>query len=72
MSGDTAPPAAPALRIVSGDPDPEQVAALVVLFSALGSTPAPEPRVSAWSGSARAARRSPRPGPDSWRLSMRR
>lgn len=69
MSEDAAPTA---VRIVAGDPQPEHIAALVVLFSALGSAATPPRRVSAWSGSARASRRSPRPGPDSWRLSMRR
>lgn len=65
-------PKPPVLRIVSGDPRPEHVAALVAVFTALGTDePAPR-RESAWALSARASRRFPRPGPDAWRLSTRR
>ncbi len=63
---------APVLRIVSGQPEAEHVAALVAVFSALGGQPEAAPRQSAWAASARAARRFPRPAPDAWRLSLRR
>ena len=67
------PPQQPVLRIVSGDPQPEHVAALVAVFSAMGT--ADEQTAdegSAWSRSARASRRFPRPAADAWRLSLRR
>ena len=73
MSGDETPtPAQPVLRVVSGDPAPEQVAALVALFSAMGGQSDTTDAGSAWSRSARASRRFPRPSADAWRLSMRR
>lgn len=63
----------PVLRVVGGNPEPEHVAALVAVFSAMGSgSEQPEPVRSAWARSARASRRFPRPGPDAWRLSQRR
>lgn len=65
-------PRRPVLRIVSGNPAPEHVAALVAVFSAMGGDDAQPEAVSAWSRSARAARRFPRPTPDAWRLSLRR
>ena len=67
-----AEPQRPVLRIVSGNPAPEHVAALVAVFSAMGGGDAEPEVVSAWSRSARAARRFPRPTPDAWRLSLRR
>lgn len=67
------PPKQPVLQVVSGNPAPEQVAALVAVFAAMGGgEPAAEEPVSAWSRSARASRRFPRPAPDAWRLSLRR
>lgn len=64
-------PQRPVLRIVRGDPSPEQVAALVGVFAAMsGGEPEPEPVRSPWTGSAR-RRQAPRPGALAWRLSMR-
>ena len=62
----------PVLRVVSGKPQPEHVAALIAVFTAMGSGEAPSPQESAWAKSARASRLFPRPGPDAWRLSTRR
>ncbi|MFN8125748.1 MAG: acyl-CoA carboxylase subunit epsilon [Candidatus Nanopelagicales bacterium] len=67
-----ADPPRPVLRVVSGNPDPEHVAALVAVFSVMGGAVEAELRASAWARSARAARRFPRPGADAWRLSLRR
>ena len=64
-------PAAPVLRIVNADATPEEVAALVAVFSALGSgggEPRERPR-PAWSSPARGVRRTHRHGPDAWRAS---
>jgi hypothetical protein len=42
-------PARPVLRIVKGDPTPEEVAALLAVLAARGgAAPAPEPQRSAW------------------------
>ena len=44
------PPREPALRVVSGDPTPEELAALVTVLSALGGQEAQPPRRrSPWS-----------------------
>jgi hypothetical protein len=62
---------APVLRIVNADATPEEVAALVAVFSALGSgsDEAPERPRSSWSNPARGVRRTHRQGPGAWRAS---
>jgi hypothetical protein len=64
-------PAAPVLRIVNADATPEEVAALVAVFSALGSGGAETPKRPrpAWSNPARGVRRTHRHGTDAWRTS---
>jgi hypothetical protein len=61
----------PLLRVVKGDPTPEEVAALVAVIAAMGSGPAqdkPKPR-STWADPAHRMR-SPLPhGPGGWRSS---
>ena len=61
----------PVLRVVKGDPTPEEVAALVAVIAALGSGPAdekPKPR-SAWADPARRLRAALPHGPGAWRSS---
>ena len=62
---------APVLRIVNADATPEEVAALVAVFSALGSGggEAPKRPRSSWSSPARGVRRTHRQGPGAWRAS---
>ena len=62
---------APVLRIVNADATPEEVAALVAVFSALGSDggEAPKRPRPAWSNPARGVRRPHRNGPGAWRAS---
>jgi hypothetical protein len=64
-------PAAPVLRIVNTDATPEEVAALVAVFSALGSGggAAPKRPRPTWSNPARGVRRTHRHGADAWRAS---
>ena len=62
---------APVLRIVNADATPEEVAALVAVFSALGSgggEASKRPRPT-WSNPARGVRRTHRHGPGAWRAS---
>jgi hypothetical protein len=65
-------PPRPALRIVSGSPTPEELAAVaaVVAAAAAGEDP-PAPRVvrGGWSDPAAQRRRSLIPGPNAWRAS---
>ena len=62
--------ARPALRIVNQDATPEEVAAIVAVFSALGSTAKPEPKSrSLWAARQRRTRAPLRPGPGAWRAS---
>ena len=65
------PQDAPLLRIVNADATPEEVAALVAVFSALGSGggEAPERPRPTWSNPARGVRRTHRHGPGAWRAS---
>ena len=60
----------PALRIINADATPEEVAAIVAVFSALQSAPAPSPRrTSEWSAPRRRHRTTPPHGPGGWRSS---
>ncbi|MCW2817270.1 MAG: hypothetical protein JWR42_57 [Marmoricola sp.] len=68
-------PQPPLLRVVKGDPTPEQLAALVTVVSALAAgaaaadvPPAPRPE---WSAHHRAVRPVHRHGPGAWRASAR-
>ncbi|NYG60300.1 hypothetical protein BJ980_003223 [Nocardioides daedukensis] len=67
----TEAPAKPVLRVVNSDATPEEIAALVAVFSALGSggTEAPAAAPSAWSANHRRVRRSLPHGPGAWRSS---
>jgi hypothetical protein len=61
----------PYLRVVRGDPGPEEIAALVaVLLSRSGEAEAaPATNRSAWSDRSRQLRRPLSPGPGAWRRS---
>jgi hypothetical protein len=66
-----AEPTKPLLRVVKGDLTAEELAALVAVVAARGSSgaPATKPRRSEWGHPARAVRGMHRPGPDAWRRS---
>jgi hypothetical protein len=60
----------PLLRVVKGDPTPEELAALVAVLAGLGSTEAaPARRTPEWSAPRRLQRVAHRHGPDGWRSS---
>ena len=61
----------PFLRVVSGDPTPEEVAALVAVLAASGGGERAGPAAYARRGRTRArlVRRTPPPGPGGWRAS---
>ena len=68
-------PDRPVLRVVSGNPTPEELAALLVVVgarsagaSAAAAAAARRPR-SAWNDPARLVRRPVHPAPDGWRRS---
>jgi hypothetical protein len=63
-------PEAPVLRIVKGDATPEEIAALVAVVAAVGSS-AERPRRCApqWAAHHRSMRRSLPHGPGGWRSS---
>ena len=67
-----AAPARPALRIVKGNPTPEEIAARVTVLSAragaAGETE-PPPRRSEWAAPERRMRRPVHPSPGGWRAS---
>lgn len=70
-----APIVKPILRVVKGDPTPEELAALVAVIAARNAAAAnaaadAKPRIrSAWGEPARMARPPHRHGPDQWRRS---
>jgi len=68
---DERPEARPFLRVVRGDPTPEELAALVaVLMVRTGEAEAAPARTrSAWSDRSRQLRGSLSPGPGAWRRS---
>jgi hypothetical protein len=60
----------PLLRIVKGDPTPEEVAALVAVIASMSAPEAPTTRqVSAWADPRRGVRTTHRHGPGAWRAS---
>jgi hypothetical protein len=64
--------ARPALRIVSGNPTPEELAALTVVLSALGGRDTKilaAPVRGGWADPVRSQRAPLRPGPGAWRAS---
>jgi hypothetical protein len=66
MTGET--PGKPVLRVVRGNPTPEELAALVTVLSvatAAGQRPPPAER-SRWADPAARLRRPLQPGPDAW------
>ncbi len=64
-------PQQPLLRVVNPDATPEEIAALVAVFAALGSdgAPAPKRRTPEWSAPRRLHRTPQFPGPGGWRAS---
>ena len=72
MSTQETPPEAerPLLRIVSADATPEEIAALVAVFSALGSSESPPRRTRPeWNAPHRLVRPAHAHGPGGWRSS---
>jgi hypothetical protein len=64
------PEAEPMLRVVNPDATPEEVAAIVAVFSSLGGgEPAPEPPRSQWASPARRVRGPLAHGRGGWRAS---
>jgi hypothetical protein len=62
----------PVLRVVKGDPTPEELAAVVAVVAARVAAPAPQPepgRASDWATYWRHAKRPLHPGPGRWRAS---
>jgi len=61
----------PLLKIVKGDPSPEEIAALVAVLAAVGSAAGPvavQPRLE-WNAPHRLLRPPHQPGPAGWRTS---
>ena len=71
MTAPETPEQAPVLRVVNADASAEEIAALVAVFSALGSGggEAPKRPRPAWAAPARGVRRTHRHGPGAWRAS---
>ena len=58
----------PALRVVKGDPTPEELGALVAVVASLGGPAAPNPRrTPVWNAPSRLQRRVLRTGAGAWR-----
>ncbi len=67
-------PERPVLRVVGGNPTPEEVAVLTVVLTALGgapAAPAPAPVTGGWADPSRRLRRPLAPGPGAWSASAR-
>ncbi len=68
VSAGSADDPTPLLRVVKGDPSPEELAALVAVVASLGgSAAAPTRRTPVWNAPARMQRRALRSGPGAWR-----
>ena len=69
-TGSTDEGGAPFLRVVKGDPTPEELAALVAVLASLGdSPPAPPRRTPEWNAPRRLHRVVHPHGPGGWRAS---
>lgn len=67
---EVAPETRPLLRVIGSDATPEEVAALVAVFAALGSGDAPPARrTPEWQSPHRKVRRTLPHGPGGWRAS---
>lgn len=62
--------AAPQLRIVHGNPTPEEVAVVIAVASSRGAAPAEDPKFSLWARKSRMTRPAQRPGFGAWRASV--
>ena len=71
MDASSETPETPLLRIVNADATPEEIAALVAVFSVLGSRTSGDAvrRTSEWSRPARRVRTPVAHGPGGWRAS---
>jgi hypothetical protein len=74
VSGDEEAPARPFLRVVRGEPDAAELAALTAVLAAAGGgdteTPDPTP-TSGWARRVELVRGPVHPGPGGWRASAR-
>jgi hypothetical protein len=70
-NGAAAEPARPVLRVVRGEPDDAELAALIAVVSARASAPASaaEPEPNAWTDRTRLVRYPLPHGPGAWRAS---
>lgn len=67
---DAATARTPAIRIIRGNPDPAQIAALTVVLAAAGGQEQPGvKRPTQWTNRSRYARPRPAVGPGGWRAS---
>ena len=65
-------PPQPMLRVLNSDATPEEIAAVVAVFAAMGSgAPAPEKPRSEWASPAQRMRTTLPHGPGAWRASTR-
>jgi hypothetical protein len=72
VSGEFEEPGRPLLRVVRGEPDDAELAALTAVVLGMAAVPRPEPaqpRRSAWADRASALRRTLPHGPGAWRAS---
>lgn len=64
------PSEAPRLRIVSGNPTPDEVGIVVAVLNSRPAPAAEEPKWSLWARKSRMTRPTQRPGYGAWRASM--
>ena len=70
MSAASGDDAKPVLRVVSGNPSDEEIAAILAVVSARGRRAAkPTPHFSLWARKSRQVRPAQRPGYGAWRAS---
>jgi hypothetical protein len=69
-AGDAAGELAPFLRVVRGDPTPDELAAVVAVLASMGGPAAAPPRrTPEWNAPRRLHRAAHAPGPGGWRAS---
>ena len=69
MSADQTEPKRPVLRVISGNPTDEELAAILAIVSSVTPEAEPPRRMSLWNDLSRGLHNTPRPSPSAWRAS---
>jgi len=70
VSADKTDPKRPILRVISGNPTDEELAAILAIVASATPDEQPPRRISLWNDFSRGIHSTPRPSATAWRASM--